>query len=117
MSTFGTTPHRNVSLDPMYGANHDTSLTFDGQPKTDDHDMSDDEGKKEGLTGAGVPVLTAGQDSDSSIDLEEKATGAVVLPWRVKVPALVLVIFFTRKPFTYMPCILSRLCLAMRCSG
>lgn len=109
--------HRNVSLDPMYGINHDTSLTFDGQPKTDDHDMSDDEVKKEGLNGTGVPVLTAGEDSDSSIDLEEKGTGAVLLPWRVKVPALVLVIFFTRKLSTYMPFIHANLTLAMCCSG
>jgi hypothetical protein len=46
---------------------------------------------------SGLAVLNGEDDSDSSIDLQEKGTGAVVLPWRVKVPALVLVIFFTCK--------------------
>jgi hypothetical protein len=46
---------------------------------------------------SGLAVLNGQNDSDSSIDLQEKRTGAVVLPWRVKVPALVLVIFFTCK--------------------
>lgn len=99
MSTLSTTPHRNVSLDPMYGVHHDTSLTFDRPTTTDEHDLSDDELKKTGLTDGEVPVLSEGDGTESSIDLEEKGTGAVVLPWRVKVPALVLVIFFTCKPF------------------
>ncbi|GHJ90284.1 hypothetical protein NliqN6_6686 [Naganishia liquefaciens] len=44
----------------------------------------------------GVAVLNNGDhDADSSMGLQESGTGAVVLPWRLKVPALVLVIFFT----------------------
>ncbi|KAJ9092414.1 hypothetical protein QFC20_007369 [Naganishia adeliensis] len=94
MSAFATSPHP-ISLDPMYGVNNDSSPTFDRQSRDSRHALSDDDGKKGGLGGNDVPVLASGEDFESSIDLEEKGTGAVVLPWRVKVPALVLVIFFT----------------------
>lgn len=90
------------------------SLTFDRQSRVSGHDLSDDETKKGDLGERDVPVLTSSDDSESSIDLEQKGTGAVVLPWRVKVPALVLVIFFTRQ---YPPLSSSNITLtAITCS-
>ena len=72
-----------------------------GPSGTDAHKTSGEETDKSYTTGlpTGVAVLNGDSDVDSSIGLQEGGTGAVVLPWRVKVPALVLVIFFTRKHF------------------
>lgn len=109
MSTFATSPQNN-SLCPLRGVNDEATLTSDRQSTDGRHDLSDDETKKDGLGERDVPVLTSYDDSESSIDLEEKGTGAVVLPWRVKVPALVLVIFFTRKPSSHSECPLSLTC-------
>lgn len=69
----------------------------DRQPGVSPLDLSDDEVKKAESPVGELPVLSADEDSSSSIDLQQSGTGAVVLPWRVKVPALVFVIFFTRK--------------------
>lgn len=73
-----------------------------GSPsRTGGHKTSGEETDKLHAMGlpTGVAVLNGDSDAYSSIDLQERGTGAVVLPWRVKVPALVLVIFFTRKHF------------------
>lgn len=82
---------RDVSLK---GDLHRSSLT-------DSPEISDDETKKADPLDSptGLAVLNDEDGSGSSIDLQEKGTGAVVLPGRVKVPALVLVIFFTRESF------------------
>lgn len=72
---------------------------FNHPSRTGSQKSSDDE-PKQAYEASGLAVLNGDEDSDSSVDLQEKGTGAVVLPWRVKVPALVLVIFFTCKSST-----------------
>jgi hypothetical protein len=68
------------------------------QPSRTDSPKSPGDEAKQAFGASGVAVLKGDDDSESSVDLQERGTGAVVLPWRVKVPALVLVIFFTCKP-------------------
>lgn len=79
MSSIPTLPHRPI-VDPLAG--HDTQAL-------------EQESKKDYSLDGNLPDSSQQEDSESSIDLLEPGTGAVVLPWRVKIPAMICVIFFT----------------------
>jgi hypothetical protein len=64
---------------------------------TPDQQSEEQETKKDLSLEEDLPTSPLHEDSGSSIDLLEPGTGAVVLPWRVKVPAMLCVIFFTCK--------------------
>lgn len=94
--------HRQSKMASTRSDLHEDIVSLKGSPSgTDAHKTSGEETDKSYTMGlpTGVAVLHGDSDADSSIGLQEGGTGAVVLPWRVKVPALVLVIFFTRKHF------------------
>ncbi|KAJ9094957.1 hypothetical protein QFC21_005749 [Naganishia friedmannii] len=64
-------------------------------PSTSNDQSLEAETKKEHSVDGDLSPPSLQEDSGSSIDLLEPGTGAVVLPWRVKVPAMMCVIFFT----------------------